>query len=149
MNEITLSEKAIQFKDNPTLIEAWLYMDQAYRRARELKAKLDQYIIEYCQQEGIKEINIDDRLLIKVAKKHGVKFKTDEIYDLLSFNEVQRQVLPKNPAFRKTELEQALGEDNLKEVMQVVFGDKLEVKEIDKKYLKQGDVKNGTGTTNS
>jgi hypothetical protein len=148
MNEIILSDKKIQFKTKEELVSAWLYMSNAMARAKELKAKLEGYVIDHFQEHKIKEIEIGGRWLLKVGNKKKETFKTEEIYDLFSFTDIQRRILPKNPDFKKTALKIELG-DGLGEFMTIKFEDKLEVNEVDKRFIKPKEQKNGTGTTDS
>lgn len=140
MNEVVLSDKNIMFKDNEELARAWLWMSNILARAKELKKQLDKNVIEHFELHNIKELELGGKWIISVSKTKEEKFKTEQIYDLFNFTEVQRRILPKNPAFKKTELKLELGED-FTENINTIWTDKVEVKEINTEFIKGNPAK--------
>ena len=130
--EIVLSMKSIMFNDPESAVKTYLYITNALKFAKELKARWDKEFIDSQHPP----IVLDDGTTVKTVKERKEKFATDAIYDLFNFTPVQRNILEKNPGFRKTALEVELGEDGLKDVVQVTFTEKVRVEEINEKFLK-------------
>lgn len=134
MNELILTQTKIEKIGNVReALEAWNYIDMISRRARELKKQMEENLITFMNDEELSEIPITEDVKIIKTKKKITRFETDAIYDALNFTDQQRCVLPKNPAFRKTEIYK----NEL--VCHLVYEeeeDQLQVKEINKKYLK-------------
>ena len=137
MNDIILKPNWVPDCENPSqIVEAWRFLQRLQARCKQLKQDIEAEIINYHDETGHNNFVLtdDEKLVISKQKKTG--YETEKIYDLLSVPQEVRDVLPKNPAFRKTALKTILGEEDAAGVIKEILTDKIEIKKINQKYLK-------------
>lgn len=115
----------------------YLEIENLIANLKGAKAILQERFI-YLKQEGKAErITISDSEYLYVANEKKEQFKTEAIYDLFNVPQELRDILEKNPGFRKTALAAYLGsKDAVKEYVEVTYTDKVKVEKMDTKFLK-------------
>jgi hypothetical protein len=108
-------------------IDAWTLLEFIQDRAKAMKAALEESGISYMQHAGIREVVIGAEAKIILTEKKKECYDTDGIYKALAFTPEQVSVLPKNPSWRKTAIQE--NEKTAPFWSQDVFPD-LEVKRI-------------------
>jgi hypothetical protein len=132
---LVLADKNVYFSDADGAVRAYDYVCRVLAKAKALKEMWERGFIEYAEETGQRSLVITPDVTVSVVKEKKEKFKTQEIYDLFNFTDVQRRILPANPTFRKGDLTAELGEEGLKDVLIVEFTDKVKVKEFDAKFM--------------
>ena len=138
-NPLILSHDAYPSIENEeTFIQAYQYAQLIKQRANELAKAIEEDMIAYMQETDTKSITLADKLKITLGVKKYNRFHTETIYDALGFTDEQRDVLPKNPAFRKGAVV-----DNPKTAHAYYEEetDTLTVKLLDEKFITKGGVK--------
>ena len=104
MTDISTIASAVSgFKDEAEFIRVYLELKNALAFLREQKETLERLGLEWMRGAGIKEVWLEkDKVKLYLAKDKKDRFDTGAIYKALSFTQEQIDVLPKNPAFKKT-----------------------------------------------
>jgi hypothetical protein len=98
----TLPAQAGEIGSAADFVEAWTLLEFIKGKAKEMQEKMEAAGIEYMKTAGINEIVIGPEAKIILVKKKKEVFETNAIYAALNFTREQMEVLPLNPAWRKT-----------------------------------------------
>jgi hypothetical protein len=89
-------------------------------------------VLAYMKENNICEISLSDTVKVYRGKNNKDRFDTQAIYAALGFTNEQQAVLPKNPAWKKTEV---LKNNKVCHAHWIEEGEKLELKRIDTKFI--------------
>jgi hypothetical protein len=141
----TTAPAEIVIENEADIVMARFRIESALSRLKDFKAALDTATIAYFKANGIREIAISDTAKLYIAQDDKEKWDTEKVYDLFSFPPHCREVLEANPNFRKKAIEAKVGEKiikrkfdevNAEALIIITPGEKVVVKEFDKKFVK-------------
>lgn len=131
---IVIRDKVSRIKDEASLVVAYWQVQNAKKHIKETVDMLEKAAIVYMQENNIREINLWERVKIFLKKKITARFETEYIYKQLAFTPEQIEVLPKNPAWKKTAI---LANPKTCPAFYEEEKDEIELKEIDEALLER------------
>ncbi|MFA6198669.1 MAG: hypothetical protein WC734_06010 [Patescibacteria group bacterium] len=108
-------------------------LEVAAKKIREARDAHDAAIIKYFRENNIREISLSDTAKMYIAKDDKDRFDSEAIKAALEFTPEQLAVLPLNPAWKKTAV---LANPKTAIAHFIEPGEKVVVKELDKKFIK-------------
>jgi hypothetical protein len=133
-NTVTMRDRVRAINDAAELAKVWPAAMNALAFVRETVDMLKERGIEIMKADGLRGVEIDDRIKIILTKKKTDRFETAAIYKALGFTQEQQDVLPKNPSWRKTAI---LANDKTSAAHWIEEKDDLEIKELDEAMMKK------------
>jgi hypothetical protein len=136
---VSFDKNDLYFNTAEQAIRCRFQVENFIAAARDFKAQFDKRFIELTESGELPKegLALSETEKIYTCKEKKERFKTAEIYDLFSVQQELRDILPANPAFKKTALAGYLGDkEKVKEFIETEWTDKVIVKSFDSKFIK-------------